>query len=393
MRSSRASLTAYNCEGAMLLPTHEEHMQIQTGCSSSSTTPPRSSEPELDTPETSEAPSSREEAPGRGPRHSRRSPGNRELRGRTRMSLAGYNYIGAMSINAEDTSSTRENDDLTGSWTPSVSSLYQSEADSLNREPWNALRRWATDISEDGALDGDESDRDADVEVLTSPRSSLLPRSSARRSMRVAKRASLAGYNYEGAKSANQAQGLQEGDGDASASSNAGDIPHFTGAPESVSVREPGSERRDRLSTIGETLNMGISQLFGKSESSDMPIYDSAEESAQVFSLNGDDSVPLLDMFDPQAEADPGRRFSVENSYEALDGSAPADSGETWQEMFFGNEAEDDNAPMLGLQDDPIAEASFVFAVEYGRSYAYATTHHVRERGRNPDSDSDEYLV
>lgn len=400
-KSGRASLTGYNCDGALLLPNEQHQGQSAVSCdtgsacsttaapsasfgsSSTTTTPPSCglSEAEVELPVDAECETiGQRGAPGRGPVRSRRSPGNRELRGRTRMSLAGYNCIGAVSIIAEDCSSTRDSTHGDGE------SSILSEADSMIKEPWDVLRKWARDTLSDRSRGGDDSDADADSEVWNSPntrspRTSLVPRNATRRSMRVASRASLAGYSCQGAKSSSQMKSsplCEAGSGPDSA------MPDGS-SPGGASVGVQGMDRGDRLSTIGETLNMGISQWFG--ETDDRHVSDGGQEddASQVFNM--DDSHPL-DVFDLHAGPNSERRSSIERSYEALDGAAAAPGNtETWQQMLFGNDDDEDETLEMGLQDDPIAEAGFVFAVEYSRSYAYATTHHVRERRSSSESD------
>jgi len=273
------------------------------------------------------ASSSSSAAPSLARRSSRLSRPAVERRGRARMSLAGYNeaaYYGAVSIlaDAEDCSSTRDSSNLTRTLSEEGS-------------PWAVWRQWAAD-SESGLSDsGDDNDPDQDKGSgsATSDGSEICELGQTRRrSTRRADRASLTAYNCTGAVSVTGEEGEQH-------------VPGADGV---------GAETGGRLSTIGEVLEMGYDWL-SDGASPRPPNHESdGQEAAQVSTADA----PHPDGW-----------------HDAGDSTTRADDPEatTMGSLFWANDTEDDSLDM-GLQDDPIAEAGFIFAVEYGQACAHGNS-------------------
>mmetsp|Transcript_90192 Transcript_90192/g.140869 ORF Transcript_90192/g.140869 Transcript_90192/m.140869 type:complete len:303 (-) Transcript_90192:65-973(-) len=285
---SRTSLAAYN---AVLVPNADTSMEL-------SDFHPASSSSAIPFPSLGSNSLPSDIPPRRG---SRLSVAHHERRDRARMSIAGYNYLGAMSVNpdAEDCSSTRDSTQRTDSF----------------EDPWGVFGRWAADnLSDSGFSEDSETSSSASATRLSRQRSS-------RRSVRE----SLAGYNCMGAVSVPDA-------------------------------KETQNERR--------VLTFDLEDVEFEQNESRLPTI--VEVGNAVFNLFSDP--------EEQRMASPGVS-SIADQYEALDNAA--------SESYFGAPSwfdDTDDAPDMGLQDDPIAEAGFIFAVEYGQSCAYAMTHRARDR-------------
>lgn len=231
------------------------------------------------------------------------------------MSLAGYNeatYYSALTAVAdnEDCSSTRDSSNMAR-----TDSGLPEDATS----PWAVWRTWAADtVSEGGLSEGSGgSSWASDCEPGLSRRQSA--------------RASLGGYNCTGARAIDATEGgVADGVGNSTA------------------------ETKTHLSTIGEVLEMGM-DWFG--DTSERQTESEEQEAAQVFRLNGDEHA---------AEARQADDTSIFGHYDALDDAAQNSGG--WEASMPWAEDLDDDSLDMGLQDDPIAEAGFIFAVEYGQA-------------------------
>lgn len=326
----RMSLTGYNC---VLVPgSHgggtDDELPLPplaatgTSSSSASSSPARVGEPLVD---------SHQGRSGSGEGEGRRQSQTRhERRGRARMSLAGYNetaYYGAVNVVADndDCSSTRDS----SNFTHTDSGIHGEEG-----TPWAVWRRWAADSDAESGLSDIDSGCEGSSFYAASAASDSDRGLSRRRSARRSARASLAGYNCTGAVSVTGEDGFIDERGASSRAAEAG----------------------ERLSTIGEVLEMGL-DWWGEGSSAAATAEPRHEHRHPThFRLNSPD--------DYVAEVNPVNEAALVEQYESLD-----EVQNDWRGWgAWADDTEDDDTLDMGLQDDPIAEAGFIFAVEYGQA-------------------------
>jgi len=278
---------------------------------------------------------------------SRQSRNRHERRGQARMSLAGYNetaYYGGVSVLADSDgcSSTRDSSNM------SVATVDEAS-------PWAVWRRWASEGEEQWESERALSDVDSGGEGSSSCAASMASDSdkarSRRRSARRSARASLAGYNCAGAVSVTGEDGAVIGRGAGNQAADAG----------------------ERLSTIGEVLEMGL-DWWGDASSQSARAEGTARHESRSpahYRLNSAD--------DQAVQVTTAAELAIVQHYDLLD-EARQSSPSGWSaSMPWADDGEDETLDM-GLQDDPIAEAGFLFAVEYGQACVQAN--HVYRRGR-----------
>lgn len=275
------------------------------------------------------------------------------------MSLAGYNEMAYYShvsflsmIDEQDCVSTRDSSNQTHT---DSGMTYGDDG-----SPWAAWRRWAIDseLSEDDLSDAsieDSSSNAASADDLE--RGRLWHRQSTRRS---AARVSLAGYNCRGAISVSDEE-----------NTNAAGFTSF-------------SATGGNLSAIGEVFEMGR-EWFDARYHTDS--YSSHLEASRTEVFNMDYESPdreqrwstssLFAAFDALDDTAYAHSPSLFASYDALDDAVDADR--SWPR--WADTEEEEEELNLGLNDDPIAEAGFIFGVEYGQACVNGMTFSRRDAG------------